>query len=334
MPERGLDPKLAAALDRVAAQDAPAILAEARAEARARVRELLTEALVERLLDQAAPGRPERSQPRRVEPEAPRAAPAEIVYVYGVVDGRGQGDAPRTPPGIGGRPVRFLGRGDLWAAVSPVPADEFGDDVLKRQLNDLTWLEQTAREHESVVEALLDAGPVVPMRLCTIFLDEGRVGSMLEREAPQLRRALERVRDAEELGVKVIAGPPAADETDGGEELPTAASEGQAYFRGRQRERDRAEQRREQLTAWSAEVHEELAGAALDDCLNPPSSRELESYDGEMVLNGAYLVATADVPAFRRRVAALAERHRPHGLDMRLTGPWPPYNFTASLGAL
>jgi hypothetical protein len=41
-------------------------------------------------------------------------------------------------------------------------------------------------------------------------------------------------------------------------------------------------------------------------------------------LNAAYLVARADVAAFREAVARL--EHAP-GVTVVCTGPWPPYSF-------
>jgi hypothetical protein len=102
---------------------------------------------------------------------------------------------------------------------------------------------------------------------------------------------------------------------------------------GRRRQRLAAEESRERLDRWVTEVHESLSAAALDARVNPPTSRELGGYEGDMVLNAAYLVAESDVGAFRRRTAELGERHRSHGLRIELTGPWPPYNFTAREGA-
>ena len=57
--------------------------------------------------------------------------------------------------------------------------------------------------------------------------------------------------------------------------------------------------------------------------------RELSGHEGEMLLNGAYLVAAAKVERLRELVQQLGERH--HDLDVRieLTGPWPPYNFVS-----
>ena len=48
-----------------------------------------------------------------------------------------------------------------------------------------------------------------------------------------------------------------------------------------------------------------------------------------MLLNGAYLVASAKVERLRELVQQLTERHRDLGVRIELTGPWPPYNFVS-----
>jgi hypothetical protein len=48
-----------------------------------------------------------------------------------------------------------------------------------------------------------------------------------------------------------------------------------------------------------------------------------------MVMNAAYLVAEGSFPQFRQTRAALQEEYAAHGLDLELTGPWPPYHFVS-----
>jgi hypothetical protein len=339
MPERRLPESLATLLEGLAAEDAAGVLADARTVARARASEVLAEALVERMLDQLAPARSEPSPRRRRQPPQPvpggTAATAETaVYVYCVVDGSGAADIAVS--GIAGDDVDSVAAEGLRALVSTVPLSDFGDEQLKERLNDLEWLEATARAHEAVVEAALAAGPVVPMRLCTIFHDEAGVRAMLAREHRHLKDALERVRGMEELGVKVMADARAAG-GDAVRELEAQVAglpEGERYLARRRLERAAADEGRASRERCAREVHAELAALARDVRVNPPSSRELAGYDGEMVLNAAYLVPTEDAPAFRRLAGELAERHRDRGLRLEVTGPWPPYNFTALAGGV
>jgi hypothetical protein len=49
----------------------------------------------------------------------------------------------------------------------------------------------------------------------------------------------------------------------------------------------------------------------------------LSRHEGEMLLNGAYLVAAAKVERLRELVQQLAERHQELDVRIELTGPWP-----------
>jgi hypothetical protein len=71
--------------------------------------------------------------------------------------------------------IEDVTHGDLSAMVSRVRLEEFGAEALKRNLEDLAWVERTARAHDAVIGRALDAGALVPLRLCTIFDDERHV---------------------------------------------------------------------------------------------------------------------------------------------------------------
>jgi hypothetical protein len=55
--------------------------------------------------------------------------------------------------GVGGGPVRSVVHEDLLALVGTVPQEAFGEAALRRNLEDLAWLEATARAHHAVVDA-------------------------------------------------------------------------------------------------------------------------------------------------------------------------------------
>ena len=53
----------------------------------------------------------------------------------------------------------------------------------------------------------------------------------------------------------------------------------------------------------------------------------MSGHEGEMLLNGVYLVEDEDAEEFRRVVEELDADFRQRGATVELTGPWPPYNF-------
>ena len=106
-----------------------------------------------------------------------------------------------------------------------------------------------------------------------------------------------------------------------------AASEGHAFFERRRSER-LFEEHRQRVTAQVAlDTHERLTAIATDALTARPQDPALSGYDGEMALNGVYLVDAASLPAFQSEVAALQTERAGAGFSLVVTGPWPPHHF-------
>ena len=349
------------AIEAVAAERAPELVAEARAEAMARVRSMLAEAMAESLLEhtaaelrpreratrrEAAPRRPPRradSPPARTEPDRreerpersrPRShtADGELgYYVYGVVSSS-DAELPAELPGVDpGHSAVLIEDGGLAAIVSRVSLDEFGEEQLHENLNDVEWLEQKARGHEEVLDAALSRMTVVPMRLCTIYRSEQQVHEMLAGEREVFHDAIERLAGKTEWGVKLIVEPEALRrETSSRGIAPPpegGASEGAAYLDRKRHEASTRDEEDRIAEEWAQTVHERLAGVAAEALLNPIQRPEVSGHAGEMLLNGVYLVDDGDVESFREQVERLGTEFEDLGAAVELTGPWPPYNF-------
>jgi hypothetical protein len=243
------------------------------------------------------------------------------LWAYGVLEG----DAPDPVQRRGVDPahdVELIRHAGLAAVVSRVPLDEFGERALHAALEDLDRLEVLARAHERVLDEAMGRGAVVPFRICTIYESAARVQEMLARERDHLTAALRRLRGMAEWGVKAYAV---------GVHSEAAAAQpvsGTDYLSRKRADRDAAEIAWQAVDAAVDAVHAKLRERAADEALRLPQAGPLSGHEGEMVLNAAYLVADADADGFRALVAELADRHGKDGLELELTGPWPPYNFS------
>jgi hypothetical protein len=308
-------------IERWAARRAPELIAQAQAdaldEAHARLRARLLDALLQAASARlAGAARPEAPEP--APPPAPASSGA-VLWVYGVVPAGSQ-ESP-ADKGVDGHPVRLHRHAGVGALVSRLPQDRFSETALKARLEDLDDLEILARAHEAVLEAAMASGAVVPFRLCTIYSSAEPLNAMLEREAPALTAALERLAGSQELGVKAFLGTPAAVTAAG---TPESGTE---YLSRRRERRDAAESARESAEEVVAEIHARLSERAAAAALSRPQDRRLSGREAEMVLNAAYLVPIEGADAFRRVVEELGREHERDGLQLELTGPWPPYHF-------
>lgn len=233
--------------------------------------------------------------------------------------------------GVGGGPVRAIASGDLTAVVEDVGLAEFGEQALRRNLEDMDWLGATARAHHRVIDALARLGPLVPIRLATVYSGDGGVAAMLAERDADFRAALARIRGRTEWGVKAYASagrsepqdPPPGAEALAGQETGVGA----AYLQRRRGQLDAQKNARRQMLASAETIHAELSEHAAGTRLHPPQAPQLTGNKALMVLNAAYLLDDERAEDFAAVVAALAERYP--SVELELTGPWPPYSFAA-----
>lgn len=292
---------------------------------------------------------PNANADRTTEPSAdtPRR-PALGVWLYAVTSNRGR-DTSGLPSGVAEEPVRLIDADGLTAAVGTVDLREFGEEALRRKLEDLDWLAGAARAHDRVINALARGGATVPVGLATVFADDDNVRAMLYERHANLSAALGHLAGRTEWGVKAYAGSAADSAGDrhgeagsgAAERDPSSAADAETE-KEKEREgagaaflkRKRAQLTRQQSAAKAhaeraAHIHAHLNRLCVSSRLYAPQNPALTGRREHMLLNGAYLVDDDGIDAFRSAVMFLDAGARREGVHVELTGPWPPYSFTA-----
>lgn len=249
-------------------------------------------------------------------------------WAYVVADSGLADSALADVAGVGGRAVRPVRAAGLAAVVEDVDLDEFGEEALRRNLEDLDWLEATARRHHEVVRQVADRGPVVPLRLAAVFHDDPGVVRMLQARHDELCAALDTVGARAEWGVKVYSP-----ERQAGETASTDDDErpGLAYLKKRRAELTARDEAAQAAIDSAAMIHTDLTDLATAAELRGSQSPELTDTPGRLVLNSAYLVDDAAADDFAAAVDRLAASHPE--VTVELTGPWPPYSFASAAAA-
>ncbi|MER7458973.1 GvpL/GvpF family gas vesicle protein [Micromonospora sp. NPDC126480] len=242
-------------------------------------------------------------------------------WLHGVVRDVGAAVLAATA-GMDGAPVRAVRAAGLTAVVSTAPLTEYGEEALRRNLENLAWLERAARAHHAVVAALAEAGPVVPARLATVHHGDGRVAGLLADRRAELAAVLDRLAGRSEWGVKGYLVPGVIPRT---AESAGSGGAGAAYLRRRRAQLTAREEGQRISGEAAAAVHAALDGLAVAARRHPPQDRRLSGAPTTMVLNGAYLVDAGALADFTALVGALGERHPE--IRLELTGPWPAYSF-------
>jgi hypothetical protein len=243
-----------------------------------------------------------------------------LCYVYAIVDA----SAPplETVPGVDGTDLRTVEAGELAAVVSLVDRGRFNEESLEAALADLDRLEQLARSHHRVVDAIARQTPVAPLRMATILLDEPGVARLLDANRTNFTGVLERIRGREEWGVKAYATAVEPPDAAAGPAKPSGGP-GTAYLARKRGQRDRSRLAGQLRAELAQQLHEALTSHSVAARLYPTQDPRLSGRPEPMALNAAYLVPAADVGRLR---GAAAEFDCP-SLRVELTGPWAPYSF-------
>jgi hypothetical protein len=252
--------------------------------------------------------------------------PDGVVYLYAICSDPGRAVACQLT-GVAGATVRVIRHGDLAVVVSTVTDAEFGELALKRNLEDMAWVEALVRAHHDVVQAIAWSAPTAPGRAATVFRDDDRVLEVLRDREAELHVLLGRLTGHREWGVKIHLLPPAAS----GEDLQDLAAggtsgPGTAYLLRRKAADGLRQESERRLADQVRQIDSSLAALAAATH-HRPQDFPLTRKSGVVVLNAAYLVPAADTARFTAAADELGGGLT--GARLTVTGPWPAYSFAS-----
>ena len=265
-------------------------------------------------------------------------AAGHVVWVYAITDGLAP-DQLAGLTGVGGEEVRAVTEAGLTAVVGSVDARRFGEQARSDLMSDLPSIERLGRAHHQVIACVAADGPVLPLRLATVYPDDQMVRTLLGRSSAEFAVILDSFRGTEEWGVKVYAGAedatssPAAqagpaEERAGRQDVP--ANLGDRVTPHDEPGRPGGDLIRPVPAAENAEAFAEMVDRALTGIAIAARHYAAEDprFDGSekcLVLNASYLVLSDRAAEFTAVARALTRVQR--GMGAGLTGPWPPYSF-------
>ena len=271
--------------------------------------------------------------------DALQAAIEQVAYYTYAIARRKPGATPDDTQIAGvdpHHPVREITQGDLLALVSAVSLAEYDLKSLEVHLQDRNWLEFLATSHQRVMTELLDTYTLLPLKLCTLYIDEDRVRAALVANADTFRAALDRIEGAVEWGVKAYCNK-ASLEAWAAHSAPqlsqlsksvATATPGARYMLEKRLARAAQQVSEELKRSYAFASHMLLAAGVRAAEQNPVQPTQIHGHSDDMVLNGVYLVDDAGIDAFAAVIDDLRTQYGPCGFSFALTGPWPAYSFS------
>lgn len=211
--------------------------------------------------------------------------------------------------------VHTIHYGDISAVVSDSPFEECAPNA------------ENVLAHEKVVQQVMQEYTVLPSRFSTIVRDEQGVKLTLMRLYPEFTRELAKLEGKVELGVKALWDPKAAikEVENTSPEIVrlrkeiSSATPGVAPLLSKKLEQLVRNELNRRADETSTKIYNILKGRTDHSKMNPPV--------GHMILNAAFLVRRSHIEKFTQDVIAQRKQYEVRGVELVLTGPWPPYNF-------
>lgn len=226
--------------------------------------------------------------------------------------------------------------GGIAALVRVTALADFCDGTAEARLSDLSWVGPRACRHQAVTEQAMRFSPVFPVGFGTLFRSYASLAEFLLCHRIAIRKFLDRVDGKREWAIKAYAVQErieamAALAADRCPEL-AAQPPGTRYLRRRQLQPALAAALLADAVASAATVADRLAGFASEArTLN--TSQAMVPAERLFAGNFVFLVDAASTEAFCGEVQRLTHEASGLGLELALSGPWPPFSFLPALGS-
>jgi len=263
------------------------------------------------------------------------------LYAYGLV---GRNPEPLDILGIDKQHKVFpVVEKEACVMVSEIDIDQFQHKI-KKLFAELTksggaaYSETTEilQAHENVIDTLMKDTTIVPFKFGTILKDSKAASKMLQDEEEKFKKLLVKFAGKTEWVFKAYADKKdfakyAVQSNPHGKTLAEnreSSSTGTAYLLGKKIEEETKSLAVAQLARIAELLFQELGKYADEARIDKTLPQKLTGKKKDMFLNAVFLVEKEKIAHFCAQEQNLREQYKLMGLDLEVSGPWPPYSFT------
>jgi hypothetical protein len=255
-----------------------------------------------------------------------------ILYVYAIA--RAGHPLPERVEAIDGSDaIDAVTAGELAAFVTPVDDVDFSQGVIDARAKDVEWLGAIGYRHQSVMNALLHGGTIIPLRAFTLFASDESLRRHLENESARFAKLLDRLDGKQEWTLRIEFDPQLWSEAllrrvDSLRALSdeiASASEGKAFLLRKKLDDEKKKASREA----EQQVMAEIERAVMDKLACDTVAETRQQRSGAFPQINVLLDRDEEARLEELR-DGLAARYAEEGVTLALTGPWPPYTFAVT----
>lgn len=253
----------------------------------------------------------------------------EYCYLYGLVDHSFRlelyGDLPE---------IRISGMNEFLILYEYVSAEEYAKESLIKNMNNQEWLENKIRRHLDVLGKIMESNTILPFSYPTIYTTSENMHKALEPRIKELSDSYASLKGKKEWGVEVCSS---GDEVErylliNDEELRdlTISMENSTPGRSfliRKKRKELLDARKNEFMV--NQVKEALEG--VDSMANHCTKISIHfNEQGSLTAKTSCLVSEDKYDQFVEYLAVRREKMVDKGINIIITGPWPPFSFISN----
>jgi hypothetical protein len=240
-----------------------------------------------------------------------------VLYFYGITESRPANAIQQ--PGIDLQShIEGIDCEGLTCWIGRVSAVEFEKD-LAQNMENLDWLATASVAHQRAISAIAREAEILPARFGTVFRSEESLRKHIRAHTREIKQDLERIKDADEWGVKVFAAKAA----------PVPVSQvhsGKDYLKAKAALLP-SKRSRSDMNGEFAEFENALGKVAVESA----AVGNVSSGQRGLRFQTSLLVKRKDRKKLESVLKKFSERWA-EARQIECTGPWPPYSFVSRPG--
>lgn len=253
----------------------------------------------------------------------------EYCYLYGLVDHSFRLERYDDFPDI-----RISGMNEYIILYEHVSAEEYSKESLIKNMNNQEWLEKKIRKHLDVLSRIMETNTILPFSYPTIYTTSENMHKALEPRIKELGDNYEVLKGKKEWGVEVCSS---GDEVEryllmNDKELRDItisiekSTPGKSFLL-RKKRKDLLDARMNEFLV--SQVKEALEGVEVLVNLCTKISIIVDD-NGSLKAKTSCLVSDEKYDEFVGYLSEKRENMVEKGLNVIVTGPWPPFNFISN----
>jgi hypothetical protein len=221
----------------------------------------------------------------------------------------------------------------LYAIVSDVSLEEYGEDAMKDKAEDIEWLKEKAVIFMEVILKINSLCSIIPMKFLTIFTSDERVKGVITENYEKFLHNFDKIDNREELSLKIYCDDKQykdkvmAEEIKKFEQSIIGKPKGAAFFLKKKFDGELDDKIQNRICGVANQVAEKINSLAVEVKTNKLLAKEITGISTQMILNCAYLVDNEKELQISERIEELKGDYESSGFIIELSGPWPPFSF-------